>query len=207
MTTEQAKALAEAEVKRLRKRVSYFKGRATAERNKHWQAQYIRATQPRSDEAFLLCDVTLSNMLVLASNYDASAQSEAASLRHAEERLASLLRSAAGDSLRQPLPRSASSATGVFAGCRLRRSLRPSSGLRCFSTTGAPDAFDSVVAQPRAATPRAHTVSAIHPGCMPPTNPVSHQRVHNSCTAQGKIFPHIAALHGTETHDELRRLG
>jgi hypothetical protein len=93
---DEALASAAAELKRLKKRVSYWKGRATGERNRRWRLAYLKATQPESDEAFLICETMLNNCLVQADNYDAISRSEVASLRRAEEHLTTLQRGASG---------------------------------------------------------------------------------------------------------------
>jgi hypothetical protein len=89
MNDEHAKAVAAAtaEVKRLKKRVSYWRGRTKGELNKRWRAMYVKATESESVEAFLTTDVTLNNHLVMSENYETVAQSEAGLLRRAEQRL------------------------------------------------------------------------------------------------------------------------
>jgi hypothetical protein len=62
----------------------------------------IKATEPESDEAFFACETTLNNCLIQAENYDAIGRSEAASLRRAEEHLASLERGASGEPSEAP---------------------------------------------------------------------------------------------------------
>jgi hypothetical protein len=89
MNEEHAKALAAGndEVERLKKRVSYWQGRVTAELNKVARAEYIKATAPRSDEAFMFCTVSLQNMRTMAENYQAVANSYATRLAKAKEAL------------------------------------------------------------------------------------------------------------------------
>jgi hypothetical protein len=81
---------AESEVKSLRKQSQYWRGRVTAELNKRARAEYIKATAPESDEALMLCSVTLQNMRTQAANYREVAESFAAQLRKAEAALEAL---------------------------------------------------------------------------------------------------------------------
>ena len=92
MNDPQAEAIAaaQAEVKRLRKQVSFYRGKSTAELNKRWRAMYAKATRPDSAEAFLACDTALNNFLVMSSNYTGIGDECAVNLKVAEQALAAL---------------------------------------------------------------------------------------------------------------------
>jgi hypothetical protein len=87
LTNESALVAAEAEVKRLRKRVQHWRGRVTAELNKLTRAEYVKATAPQSDEALMLCSVTMQNFRTMAANYEIVAGGFERRLRNAEVEL------------------------------------------------------------------------------------------------------------------------
>lgn len=93
MNAQQSDAIsaAEAKVKRLRKRVSYWKGRSKAALNQRERAMYRLACEPDNWSAqWDASEVALSNLLIRAENYSAIASQEAAALRIAEEALTKL---------------------------------------------------------------------------------------------------------------------